>query len=93
MFGLRSGVLIFLSIEALFWAIISFAAVYSEIKYINLVDIPEWSDEVERDWYYYLVFEHPRDLYTDKFRSKWKLLIASEWNSFHCWLLNKLQRT
>lgn len=70
MFGLRSGVLIFVSIEALFWAIISFAAVYSEVKYIRLIDILEWADELERDWYYYLIFDHPRDLFDDKFRSK-----------------------
>lgn len=70
LFGLRSGVLIFVSIEALFWAILSFAAVFSEIKYINSVEVPEFSDDLERDWYYYLIFGHPRDLFDEKFRSK-----------------------
>jgi len=68
-FGLRSGVLIFVSIEALFWAILSFAAVYSEVKYINSVDLLDFTDDLERDWYYYLIFEHPRDTFNEKVRT------------------------
>lgn len=100
MFGLRSGVLIFVSIEALFWAIISFAAVYSEVKYIRLIDILEWADELERDWYYYLIFDHPRDLFDDKFRSKWEFrceIIDRVWVELFLLLIIKkkiiLQRT
>lgn len=70
LFGLRSGVLIFLSIEALFWAVLSFAAVYSEVKYINSIDILDFTDDLERDWYYYLIFEHPRDNFNERVRSK-----------------------
>lgn len=70
LFGLRSGVLIFVSIEALFWAILSFVAVYSEVKYINSVDLFDFTDDLERDWYYYLIFEHPRDTFNEKVRSK-----------------------
>lgn len=73
-FGLRCGVLIFVSIEALFWALLSFAAVHSEAKYINAVDLLEFSDDLERDWYYYLIFEHSRDyegmLVNERVRSK-----------------------
>lgn len=68
-FGLRSGVLIFVSIEALFWAVLSFAAVYSEVKYINSFDLLDFTDDLERDWYYYLILEHPRDTFTEKVRS------------------------
>lgn len=72
-FGLRSGVLIFVSIEALFWAILSFAAVYSEVKYINDIDLLDFTDDLERDWYYYILFEHsdyPRSTFTERTRSK-----------------------
>lgn len=62
--------LIFVSIEALFWAILSFAAIYSEIKYINSIDILDFTDDLEYDWYYYLIFEHPRDTFNEKVRSK-----------------------
>ncbi|CRL02867.1 CLUMA_CG015837, isoform A [Clunio marinus] len=68
-FGLRSGVLIFVSIEALFWGILSFVAVYSEVKYIRNTDIPEFTDDLERDWYYYLIFEHPRDTFNERVRT------------------------
>lgn len=73
-FGLRCGVLIFVSIEALFWAIMSFAAVYSEVKYINDIDLFVFTDDLESDWYYFLIFEHSRDtqgtLVNEKVRSK-----------------------
>jgi hypothetical protein len=62
------------SIEALFWAILSFAAVYSEIKYIKDIDLLNFSDDLEVDWYYYLLFEHSRDyegkLINERVRSK-----------------------
>lgn len=73
-FGLRCGVLIFVSIEALFWAILSFAAVYSEVKYINVIDLYDFSDDLDSDWYYFLLFEHSRDyegkLINERVRSK-----------------------
>jgi hypothetical protein len=73
MFGLRSGVLIFVSIEALFWAVLTFAAVFSEIKYIANVDIAEFSDVLDNDWYYYLLFGYPRELIDERVRSKKRL--------------------
>lgn len=69
-FGLRSGVLIFVSIEALFWSLMSFVAVYSEVKYINNINLLDFTDDLERDWYYYMIFEHPRDTFTERVRSK-----------------------
>jgi hypothetical protein len=69
-FGLRSGVLIFVSLEALFWAFISFVAIYSEVKYINTIDLLEFTDDLDRDWYYFLIYEHPRDTFTERVRSK-----------------------
>lgn len=70
LFGLRSGVLIFVSIEALFWALLAFAAIYSEAKYIANVDIGEFSDVLDNDWYYYLLFGYARELIDEKIRSK-----------------------
>jgi hypothetical protein len=70
MFGLRSGVLVFVSFEALFWALISFVALYSEVKYIKTVDLLEFTDDLERDWYYYLIYEHPRDTFNERVRSE-----------------------
>lgn len=63
----------FVSIEALFWAVISFVAVYSEVKYINSIEILEFADDLEYDWYYYLIFGHPRDTFDERVRSEiWK---------------------
>lgn len=70
LFGLRSGVLIYVSIEALFWAVLSFAAVFSEVKYINSFDLLDFTDDLDRDWYYYLIFEHPRDTFNERVRSE-----------------------
>lgn len=73
LFALKSGVLLFVSIEALFWALISFVAVYSEVKYINSIDLLDFTDDLERDWYYFLIFEHPRDTFNEKVRSESQL--------------------
>lgn len=70
LFGLRSGVLIFVSIEALFWSVISFVAAYSEVKYIANIDIPEFADDLEYDWYYFLIFGHQRETFDERVRSK-----------------------
>lgn len=77
LFGLRSGVLIFVSIEALFWALLAFAAIYSEIKYIVYVDIGEFSDVLDNDWYYYLLFGYPKELIDERLRSKEITLFVS----------------
>lgn len=73
-FGLRSGVLIFVSVEALFWAVLSFAAIYCEVKYITNIDLLTFSDDLENDWYYYMIFDtnrYYRDYYFDeKLRSE-----------------------
>ncbi|KAG5675831.1 hypothetical protein PVAND_005701 [Polypedilum vanderplanki] len=69
LFGLRSGVLIFVSIEALFWALLTFAAIFSEIKYITNVDIGEFSDVLDNDWYYFLLFGYPRELIDERIRT------------------------
>lgn len=86
-FGLRCGVLIFVSIEALLWAILSFAAVYSEVKYINDIDLLTFSDSLDYDWYYYLIFERSRDyqgtLVNERTRSmfsKKKMIISNYFN-------------
>lgn len=60
----------FVSIEAFFWAVLSFVSIYSEVKYITSVDLLEFTDDLEYDWYYFLIFEHPRDTFTDRVRSK-----------------------
>jgi hypothetical protein len=69
-FDLRSGVLIFISFETLFWAVLTFAAIYSEIKYIINVDIAEFSDVLDNDWYYFVLFGYPRELIDEWIRSK-----------------------
>lgn len=74
MFGLRSGVLIFVSLEALFWALLSFAAIFSEVKYIINVDIGEFSDVLDNDWYYYLLFGYARELIDERIRSNFFFL-------------------
>jgi hypothetical protein len=70
MFGLRSGVLIFVSIESLFWALMAFAAIFSEIKYISNVDIGEFSDGLDNDWYYFVLFGYPLETIDERIRSK-----------------------
>lgn len=74
-FGLRSGVLIFVSIEVLFWAVLTFAAIYSEVKYIINVDIAEFSDVLDNDWYYWILFGYPREQIDERIRSKYCLQI------------------
>lgn len=70
LFGLRSGVLIFVSIEALFWALLTFAAIFSEVKYIANVDVGDFSDVLDNDWYYYFLFGYPRELIDERIRSE-----------------------
>lgn len=70
LFGLRSGVLIFVSIEALFWGLLAFAAIFCEVKYIINVDIGEFSDDLDNDWYYFFLFGYPRELIDERIRSK-----------------------
>lgn len=70
LFDLRSGVLIFISLEALFWGLLSFAAIFSEVKYIINVDIGEFSDDLDNDWYYFFLFGYPRELIDERIRSK-----------------------
>jgi hypothetical protein len=69
-FDLRCGVLIFVSIETLFWAVLTFASIYSEVKYIINVDIAEFSDVLDNDWYYFVLFGYPRELIDEWIRSK-----------------------
>lgn len=76
MFGLRSGVLIFVSLEALFWALLAFSAIYSEVKYIVYVDLAEFSDVLDNDWYYFLLFGYPRELIDERIRSKINLQLT-----------------
>lgn len=73
-FGLRSGVLIFVSFEVLFWCILTFAAIYSEVKYIIHTDIPEFSDVLDNDWYYYILFGWPMELIDERIRSECPLV-------------------
>jgi hypothetical protein len=72
-FGLRSGVLVLASIETLFWALVSFAALYSEVQYMSETDLYSFTDYVsERDWWYFFIFErsdYPRDTYSETLRS------------------------
>lgn len=64
-----------MSIEALFWAVISFVAAYSEVKYITSIDILDFADDLEYDWYYFLIFGHPRETFDERVRSKILIII------------------
>lgn len=75
MLGLRRGLLIFVSIEAIVWAIISVIAVYCEIRYIRTADVLDFYDTVENDWYYNVLFEYsniPREYYNEGVRSEFE---------------------
>jgi hypothetical protein len=60
----------FVSFEALFWALMGFAAIFSEVKYIVNFDIVEFSDILDRDWYYFLLFGYPPEFIDERMRSK-----------------------
>lgn len=62
--------LIFGFFEAIWWLFATIVAVYSEIRYMLEVELYSFTDYVfEYDWYYYFVFWHPRDEYTEQLRS------------------------
>lgn len=69
-FSLRRGVLTFGVFEAIFWFLATIVAIYSEVRYMMEIELYGFTDYIyEYDWYYYFVFWHPRDEYTETLRS------------------------
>jgi hypothetical protein len=69
-FGLKSGVLIFVSLEALFWMFISFVAIFSEVKYIRLTNMEELKESLKRDWYFNRISERSINSFDEQARSE-----------------------